>query len=145
MTTLMRNGRDRRLGKPVKGHAILEHMLLVGTRSADHISASGHSGCIAMETPPFENRPDTWLHPNASQKGQIHLAPRAPSIHGPFRHSAATPDVGRFRTEADINGQARPAASVANDPQRKSSAVFSGRVGVRVNDVFLRRVRWRTL
>ena len=49
MTTLMRNGRDRRLGKPVKGHAILERTLLVGTRSADHIRASGHSGCIAME------------------------------------------------------------------------------------------------
>src|SRR5437868_2246453 len=68
MTTLTRNGRDRRLGKPVKGHAKLERMLLVGTRSADHIRASGHSGCIAMEVnPPFENRPYTWLHPNASQ------------------------------------------------------------------------------
>ena len=29
------------------GHAILERALLVGTRSADHIRASGHSGCIA--------------------------------------------------------------------------------------------------
>jgi hypothetical protein len=47
MTTLMRNGRDRRSGKPVKGHAILERALLVGTRSADHIRASSHSGCIA--------------------------------------------------------------------------------------------------
>src|SRR6266566_1035331 len=105
MTTLMRNGRDRRLGKPVMGHAILERMLVVGTRSADHIRASGHSGCIAMEvTPSCENRPDTWLHPNASQnvrfllhcgrrpymahperfaQRQIPLAPRAPSIHGP--------------------------------------------------------------
>jgi hypothetical protein len=72
MTTLMRNGRDRRLGKPVKGHAILERALLVGTRSADHIRASGHCGCIAMEvSPPFENRPYTWLHPNASQIRQI--------------------------------------------------------------------------
>ena len=50
------------------GHAILERMLLVGTRSADHIRASGHSGCVAREvTAPCENRPDTWLHPNASQ------------------------------------------------------------------------------
>ncbi len=47
MTTLMRNGRDRRSGKPVMGHAILERALLVGTRSADHIRASSHSGCIA--------------------------------------------------------------------------------------------------
>ena len=74
MTTLMRNDRYRRLGKPMKGHAILERMLLVGTRSADHIRASGHSGCIAMEvTPPCENRPDTWLHPNASQKARFLL------------------------------------------------------------------------
>jgi len=37
--------------------------------------------------PPSENRPDTWLHPNASLKRQIPLAPRAPSIHGPSRRS----------------------------------------------------------
>jgi hypothetical protein len=74
MTTLMRSDRDRQLGKPVKGHAILERMLLVGTRSADHIRASGHSGCIAMEvTPSCKNRPDTWLHPNASQKARFLL------------------------------------------------------------------------
>src|SRR5277367_5579761 len=74
--TLMRNGRDRRLGKPVKCHARKERVFLVGTRSADHIRASGQSGCI--------QRPDTWLHPNASLKRQIPLAPRAPSIHGTF-------------------------------------------------------------
>ncbi len=39
--TLMRNGRDRRLGKPAVGHARKERALLVGTRSADHIRASG--------------------------------------------------------------------------------------------------------
>src|SRR5208282_4979853 len=83
------NGRDRRLGKPVMGHAIVERVLLFGTRSADYIRASGHSGCIEMEvSPPFENRPYTWLHPNASQISQIPLAPRAPSIHGPSRHVA---------------------------------------------------------
>jgi hypothetical protein len=63
MTTLMRNGRDRRLGKLVKCDARKERVLLVGTRSADHIRASGQSGCI--------QRPDTWLHPNASLKRQI--------------------------------------------------------------------------
>jgi hypothetical protein len=31
------------------GHAIVERVLLFGTRSADYIRASGHSGCIAME------------------------------------------------------------------------------------------------
>lgn len=49
MTALMRNGRNRRLGKPVMGHAIVERVLLLGTRSADYIRASGHNGCIAME------------------------------------------------------------------------------------------------
>src|ERR1022692_2597481 len=63
MTTLMRNGRDRRSGKPVKCHAILERVRLFGTRSADYIRASSHNGCI--------QRPNTWLHPNASLKCQI--------------------------------------------------------------------------
>jgi len=58
MTTLMRNGRDRRSGKPVKCHAILERVRLFGTRSADYIRASGQSGRT--------QRPNTWLHPNAS-------------------------------------------------------------------------------
>ena len=49
MMALMRNGRDRRLGKPVMGHAIDERVVLFGTRSADYIRASGHSGCIATE------------------------------------------------------------------------------------------------
>jgi hypothetical protein len=29
------------------GHAIVERVLLFGTRSADYIRASGHNGCIA--------------------------------------------------------------------------------------------------
>jgi hypothetical protein len=40
----------------------------------------------------------------------------AMSQSGPSRHFVATPDAGRFRTEADMNRQARPAALVANDP-----------------------------
>src|SRR6476660_6633774 len=103
MTTLMRNGRDRRLGKPVKCHARKERVFLVGTRSADHIRASGHSGCI--------QRPDTWLHPNASPKCQIPLAPRAPSIHGTFRTWR------NVRVESAISGEADLAAvRAAFDP-----------------------------
>ena len=44
-------------------HARKERVLLFGTRSADYIRASGQSGRI--------QRPNTWLHPNASLKGQI--------------------------------------------------------------------------
>src|SRR3974390_1991694 len=58
MTTLMRNDRDRRSGKPGMGHARKERVLLFGTRSADYIRASSQSGCI--------QRPNTWLHPNVS-------------------------------------------------------------------------------
>ena len=61
--TLMRNGRDRRSGKPVKCHARKERVRLFGTRSADYIRASGQSGRI--------QRPNTWLHPNASLKCPI--------------------------------------------------------------------------
>src|SRR5665811_1427064 len=60
MTTLMRIGRDRRSGKPVMCHARKERVLLFGTRSADYIRASGQNGRI--------QRPNTWLHPNASLK-----------------------------------------------------------------------------
>src|ERR1043165_10318139 len=58
-----------------KCHARLERVLLVGTRSADYIRASGHSGRI--------QRPYTWLHPTRSLKASdFSLATRAPSIHG---------------------------------------------------------------
>jgi len=99
MTTLMRNGRDRRLEKPVKCHARKERVFLVGTRSADHIRASGHSGCI--------QRPDTWLHPNASLKCQIPLAPRAPSIHGTFRTSRDVRLESAMRAKADAPATGR--------------------------------------
>ena len=85
MTTLMRNGRDRRSGKPVKGQAILERALLVGTRSADHIRASGHNGCIAMGQASTRKQAGYMAAPERFAKRQIHLAPRAPSIHGPLR------------------------------------------------------------
>src|SRR5580693_7124773 len=89
MTTLMRNGRDRRSGKPVKGHAILERALLVGTRSADHIRASGHSGRIATGQASTRKQAGYMAAPERFAKRQIPLAPRAPSIHGPLRHFAA--------------------------------------------------------
>ena len=41
-------------------HARKERERLFGTRSADYIRASSHNGCI--------QRPNTWLHPNASLK-----------------------------------------------------------------------------
>src|SRR2546423_2120385 len=65
---------DVRSAEPASCHAIDKRVLLIGTRSADYIRASGHSGCI--------QRPNTWLHPNPSLRCQIPLATRASSIHG---------------------------------------------------------------
>jgi len=45
---------------------------------------------------------------------QIKRSPMSPC--GPSRHFAAKQRFGRFRREADINWQAKPAGSVANDP-----------------------------
>src|SRR5207342_3963540 len=84
MTALMRNGRDRRLGEPVMGHAILERVLLFGTRSADYIRASGHNGCIATEvTLQATTEAEYMTAPARFADSQIPLAPRAPSIHDP--------------------------------------------------------------
>jgi hypothetical protein len=84
LRALMRNGRDRRLGEPVMGHAILERVLLFGTRSADYIRASGHNGCIATEvTLQATTEAEYMTAPERFADSQIPLAPRAPSIHDP--------------------------------------------------------------
>jgi hypothetical protein len=93
-------------------------LLLVGTRSADHIRATSHSGCIAMEvTPPFENRPDTLLHPNASQNVRFLLTARAVHTRPIASDIALEPHVG-FRGTPDIGPSGAPSVSVANDPKR---------------------------
>ena len=79
-------------------HARKERVLLFGTRPADHIRASSHSGCT--------QRPDTLLHPNASWKRQIPLASRAPSIHGTKRHFAAAQQTVALGVKADMGGDA---------------------------------------
>src|ERR1035441_2704313 len=93
MTTLMRIGRDRRSGKPVMCHARKERVLLFGTRSADYIRASGQSGRI--------QRPNTWLHPNASLKGQIFPLHRGRRPYMALSGHSAAPAFVRFWTKAD--------------------------------------------
>ncbi len=116
MTTLMRNGRDRRSGKPVKGHAILERALLVGTRSADHIRASGHSGRIATGQASTRKQAGYMAAPERFAKRQIPLAPRAPSIHGPSRRFTVTKQFGRFQGH---NGHHRT-TPVTSRPRRRT-------------------------
>ena len=55
------------------GHAILERVLLFGTRSADYIRASGHNGCIAA--PPSYYR-DHDAFPDVSNADFIRQIPR---------------------------------------------------------------------
>ena len=87
-------------------HASKERELMFGTRSADYIRASGHNGCI--------NRPNTWLHPNASLKCPIFsLAPRAPSIHGTSRHFGPCLGGPLLEAQRTLVGT----RSVANDPK----------------------------
>src|SRR5580704_10241666 len=71
MRTLMRYGRDRRSENPLWAIARKERVLLFGT---DQRITSGPAATAAAShggKPPSENRPDTWLHPNASQRSQI--------------------------------------------------------------------------
>src|SRR5258706_1603606 len=56
---------------------ILECEVLVGTRSAEGIMASGHVNRI--------KRPDTWLHRPMLQNVKKVLANPEPSTHGTFR------------------------------------------------------------
>src|SRR4029078_11185446 len=80
------DGIDAKRSRPSIGktrymcHAKLERVLLVGTRSADYIRASGHSGRI--------QRPYTWLHPTRSLKCPIfplHRGRRPYMARRPFK------------------------------------------------------------
>jgi hypothetical protein len=62
------------------GHAILERVLLFGTRAADYIRASGHNGCIATEvTLQATTEAEYMTAPERFADSQIPLAPWAPS------------------------------------------------------------------
>src|SRR3954451_21292954 len=83
-----------------KCHARLERVLLVGTRSADYIRASGHSGRI--------QRPYTWLHPTPfAEMPDFSLAPRAPSIHGTSRTQRHVRLESAFEARAEKMGSMR--------------------------------------
>ena len=86
MTILMRNGRDRRSENPLLGHARKERVVSAWDRSADHIRASGHSGCIARGQASKRKQAVYMAAPERfAKKSDFSLAPRAPSIHGPGR------------------------------------------------------------
>ena len=68
-------------------------MLLFGTRSADYIRASGHSGCIATEVILQAKQAEYMAAPERfAEMPDFSLAPRAPSIHGTNRGHVGSTD-----------------------------------------------------
>ena len=59
------------------GHASKDASFWLGPISGSHQGQRPLRLHRDRGNPPSENRPDTWLHPNASLKRQIPLAPRA--------------------------------------------------------------------
>ena len=92
MTTLMRNGRDRRSENPSGPTRYLSACGGLGPISGSHQGQRPLRPHRDRGNPPSENRPYTWLHPNASLNVKFPLAPRAPSIHGGLDRASATKD-----------------------------------------------------
>ena len=67
MTTLMRNGRDRRSENPPGPPRYLSACCCLGPISGSHQGQRPHWLHRDGGKPLRENRPNTWLHPNASQ------------------------------------------------------------------------------
>src|SRR5258708_18861403 len=83
MKTLMRNGRDRRSENPFLGHAKKERVSLFGT---DQRITSGPAAIRLHSKAEYMTAPERFAD------SQIPLAPRAPSIHDPFRTSFSGSD-----------------------------------------------------
>ena len=82
MTTLMRNGRDRRSENPILGHARKERVLLTGTdQRITSWPAATAAASQPRETSEREQAEYMAAH-DPFADSQIPLAPRAPSIHG---------------------------------------------------------------
>src|SRR5580693_6041327 len=73
MTTLMRNGRDRRSENPSGPTRYLSACFWLGPISGSHQGQQPLRLHRDRGSPPSENRPYTWLHPNASQKVKLLL------------------------------------------------------------------------
>jgi hypothetical protein len=72
MKTLMRNGRDRRSENPRSATRGKNACFWLGPISGSH-QGQQPNGCT--------QRPDTWLHPNASRKSQILFPCTAGAVH----------------------------------------------------------------
>jgi hypothetical protein len=93
MKTLMRNGRDRRSENPLLGHAKIERVLLIGT---DQRITSGPAAKRPHSKAEYMTAPERF-----ADNGQIPLALRAPSIHGPTRDIETVEAVLSTRSQLD--------------------------------------------
>ena len=73
MTTLMRNGRDRRSENPSGPTRYLSACYCLGPISGSHQGQRPQRPLRDGGKPSGENRPYTWLHPNASQNVRFFL------------------------------------------------------------------------
>jgi hypothetical protein len=126
MTTLMRNGRDRRSENPSGPTRYLSAGDCPGPISGSHQGQRPPWLHRDRGNPPSDNRPYTWLHPNASQKSQIPLAPRAPSIHGPGYVRTALTEQAEAEGKLDFNALVRrvPVGRLATPAEIADIALF---------------------
>src|ERR1700693_6263381 len=93
MTTLMRNGRDRRSENPYWATARKERVVLIGT---DQRITSGPAAKRSHSKAEYMTAPERFAD------SQIPLALRAPSIHGPSLHLLRCSGLSGFGCQADI-------------------------------------------
>src|ERR1700674_2491135 len=116
MTTLMRNGRDRRSENPFWAIARLERVLVFGT---DQRITSGPAATVAASRwrQAFTRKQAAYMAaPERFAKRQIPLAPRAPSIHRPSRTSGEVRVESAKRGLADIASGLRPNRFLSTRP-----------------------------
>jgi len=91
MTTLMRNGRGRRSENPWWATRGKNACFCLGPISGSHQGQRPQRPLRDGGKPPDENRPYTWLHPNASQNVRFFLhRERRPYMAHSDRYCAAT-------------------------------------------------------
>src|SRR5580765_90899 len=83
MTTLMRNGRDRRSENPFWADARKERVVLVGTDQRITSGPAAIAAASRKRQASKRKQAEYMAAPERFADSQIPLAPRAPSIHGP--------------------------------------------------------------
>jgi hypothetical protein len=119
MTTLMRNGRDRRSENPSGPTRYLSACFWLGPISGSHQGQQPLRLHRNRGNPPSENRPYTWPHPNASQKSQI-CPCNAGTVHT-WPVSTVRRDVAICLELRSKRTRKRRLHAVENDPKRHLS------------------------